>query len=128
MDRDAKQSHDAPMPGLTVQREAPIVALQAQLIGTLEIDTSTNCLVVRTPMSTAAGTDSLVDIDVAWPPGWSVALRDGTPALIDATGQLACRPGDEITVGGGFKDTTRIGVVSCTGQARIFQASELTRV
>jgi hypothetical protein len=128
MDRDAKQSQDAAMPGLTVQREAPTVALQAQLIGTLGIDTSTNCLVVRTPMGNAAGTDSLVDIDVAWPPGWSVALRDGTLALIDATGQLACRPGDEITVGGGFKDTTRIGVVSCTGQARIFQASELTRV
>jgi hypothetical protein len=104
MDRDAKQSQDAAMPGLTVQREAPTVALQAQLIGTLGIDTSTNCLVVRTPMGNAAGTDSLVDIDVAWPPGWSVALRDGTLALIDATGQLACRPGDEITVGGGFKD------------------------
>ena len=128
MDRDAKQSHDAAMPGLTVQREAPAVALQAQLIGTLELDTSTNCLVVRTPMGTAAGTDSLVDIDVAWPPGWSVALRDGTPALIDATGQLACRLGDEITVGGGFVDIARIDVVSCTGQERIFQASGLTRV
>jgi hypothetical protein len=127
MDRDAKQSHDAPMPGLTVQREAPTVPLQARLIGTLEIDTSTNCLVVRTPMGTAAGTDSLVDIDAAWPPGWSVALRDGTPALIDATGQLACRPGDEIAVGGGFKDTTRIGVVSCTGQERIFEAYKVTR-
>lgn len=127
MDRDATQSHDAAMPGLTVQREAPTVALQAQLIGTLEIDTSTNCLVVRTPMGTAAGTNRLVDIDVAWPPGWSVALRDGTPALIDATGQLAARPGDEIAVGGGFEDTTRIGVVSCTGQERIFEAYELTR-
>ena len=50
MNRDAKQSPDAAMPGLTVQREAPTVALQARLIGTLEIDTSTNCLVVRTPM------------------------------------------------------------------------------
>ena len=127
MNRDDKQNHDAALPGLTVQREAPTVALQAQLIGTLEIDTSTNCLVVRTPMGTGAGTDRLVDIDVAWPPGWSVALRDGTPALIDAAGQLACRPGDEIAVGGGFKDTTRIGVVSCTGQGRLFEAYRLTR-
>ena len=127
MDRDGKQSHDAAMPGLTVQREAPTVALQAQLIGTLEIDASTNCLVVRTPMGTAAGTDSLVDIDVAWPPGWSVALRAGSPALIDATGQLACRPGDEIAVRGGFVDTAVIDVVSCTGQARVFEAYELTR-
>lgn len=128
MNRDSKQNHDAAMPGLTVQRAAPTVALQAQLIGTLEIDTSTNCLVVRTPMGTAAGSDSLVDIDVAWPPGWSVALRDGSPALIDATGQLACRPGDEIAVGGGFEDTAVIDVVSCTGQERIFEAYRLTRV
>jgi hypothetical protein len=128
MNRDEKQNHDAAMPGLTVQRRAPTVSLQAQLIGTLEINTSTNCLVVRTRMGTGAGTGRLVDIDVAWPPGWSVALRDGTPALIDATGQLACRPGDEIAVGGGFVDTALLGVVSCTGQERIFQASGLTRV
>jgi len=126
MNRDAKQNPDAGMPGLTVQRKASTVALQARLTGTLEIDTSTNCLVVRTPEGTPAGT-RLVDVDVAWPPGWSVALRDGTPALIDATGQLAARPGDEIAVGGGFKDTTRIGVVSCTGQERIFEAYRLTR-
>jgi hypothetical protein len=79
-------------------------------------------------MGTGAGTGRLVDIDVAWPPGWSVALRDGTPALIDTAGQLAARPGDEIAVGGGFWDTTRIGVVSCTGQERIFEAYTLTRV
>jgi len=127
MNRDEMRNRDAAMPGLTVQREASTVALQAGLIGTLEIDASTHCLVVRSPISTSPGIDSLVDIDVAWPPGWSVALRDGTPALIDATGQLACRPGDEITVGGGFKDTSRIGVVSCTGQGRVFEAYELTR-
>jgi hypothetical protein len=102
MDRDAKQSPDAPMPGLTVQRKAPTVASQSRLIGTLEIDTSTNCLVVRTPISTVPGTESLVDVDVAWPPGWSVALYDGTPALIDAAGQLAGRPLDEVDVGGGL--------------------------
>jgi len=79
-------------------------------------------------MGTGAGTGRFVDIDVAWPPGWSVALRDGTPALIDATGQLACRLGDEITVGGGFVDTAVIDVVSCTGQERIFEAYRLTRV
>ena len=126
MNRDAKQNPDAAVPGLTVQRKAPTVALQARLTGTLEIDTSTNCLVVRTPEGTPAGT-RLVDVDVAWPPGWSVALRDGTPALIDATGQLAARPGDEIAVGGGFEDTTRIGVVSCAGQDQVFEAYRLTR-
>jgi hypothetical protein len=126
MNRDAKQNPDAAMPGLTVQREAPAVALQSRLTGTLEIDASTNCLVVRTAEGTPAGT-RLVDVDVAWPPGWSVALRDGTPGLIDATGQLAARPGDEVAVGGGFKDTTRVGVVSCTGQDWVFEAYRLTR-
>ncbi|MFG1629042.1 hypothetical protein [Kribbella sp. NPDC049227] len=96
MDRDARQS-DAPMPGLTVQREAPVVALQAGLLGTLEIDASTNCLVVRTSVGTAVGVESLVDIDVAWPPGWSVVLRDGTPALIDAAGQLDSWPAGSAT-------------------------------
>jgi len=127
MNRDSKQSPDAALPGLTVQREAATVALHAALSGTLEIDASTNCLVVRTRMGTGAGTGRFVDIDVAWPPGWSVALRDGTPALIDETGQLACRPGDEIAVGGGFEDTSRIGVVSCTGRGRVFEACEVTR-
>jgi hypothetical protein len=38
MNRDANQSQDVPVPGLTVQCEAPTVAMQAQLIGTLKID------------------------------------------------------------------------------------------
>jgi hypothetical protein len=127
MNRDSKQSHDAPMPGLTVQREVPTVALHSRLPGTLEIDTSTNCLVVRTAISYSVGTESLVDIDVAWPPGWSVALRDGTPALIDAAGQLVARPGDEVDLGGGFVDTAVLDLVSCTGTERIFEAFVITR-
>ncbi|MFC6155177.1 hypothetical protein ACFWUU_07715 [Kribbella sp. NPDC058693] len=127
MSPDADQSHDASMPGLTVQRQTPSVALQAGLIGTLEIDTVTNCLVVRTQISFAVGVHSLVDIDVAWPLGWSVALRDGVIALLDAAGQMAGRLGDEVIVGGGFVDTAIADVVSCTGQERIFQAYELTR-
>lgn len=127
MNRDSKQNPDAVLPGLTVQRKAPTVALQAALPGTLEVDASTDCLVVRSPMSFAPGVETLVDIDVAWPPGWSVALRDGTLALIDANGQVAGRLGDEVVVGGGFKDTSRMGIVSCTGQGRVFEAYELTR-
>ncbi|HWD83785.1 MAG TPA: hypothetical protein VG497_33020 [Kribbella sp.] len=120
-------NRDAALPGLTVQLKVPTVAMQAALPGTLEIDASTNCLVVRTRMGTGVGTGRFVDIDVAWPPGWSVALRDGTPALIDANGQVACRLGDEITVGGGSKDISRMGILSCTGKGRVFEAYELTR-
>lgn len=125
MNRDEKRNRDPALPGLTVQLKVPTVAMQAGLSGTLEIDASTNCLVVRSPISTAPGIDSLVDIDVAWPPGWSVALRDGAPALVDATGHVACRLGDEITVGGGFIETSRIGIISCTGKGGVFEAYEL---
>lgn len=127
MSPDADESHDASMPGLTVQRQTPSVAMQAGLLGSLEIDTVTNCLVVRTQISLAPGIHNLVDIDVAWPPGWSVALRDGVVVLLDAAGQTAGRLGDEVIVGGGFVDTAIADVVSCTGQERIFQAYELTR-
>ncbi|MGW6279882.1 hypothetical protein [Kribbella sp. NPDC055071] len=127
MNRDEKRIRDTAPPGLTVQLKVPTVWMQAALSGTLEIDASTNCLVVRTPMGTGADTERLVDIDVAWPPGWRVALLDGTPALIDANGQVACRLGDEITVGGGFIETSRIGIVSCTGKAGVFEASGLER-
>ncbi|WP_433161650.1 hypothetical protein [Kribbella sp. CA-247076] len=126
--------HGGRLPGLTVQREVPTIALHARLIGTLEIDPSTNCLVVRMAVGTVVRTgdrlvsvgDRLVDVDVAWPPRWSVAIRDGEVALVDATGQTAARLGDEVDVGGGFVDTAAMHVVSCTGQDRIFQASGLS--
>jgi hypothetical protein len=115
------------VPGLTVQRQTAPEALLAQLIGTLEIDSATNCLVVRIAVGTAAGTgDGLVDIDVAWPPGWSLAIRDGEIALIDAAGQTAGRLGDEVWVGGGSVDAARANVVSCTGATDVFLASGLS--
>ena len=129
MSRDEKQNPDSAMPGLTIQVRVATVAMQAALSGTLEIDASTNCLVIRSPMSFAPGVDTLVDVDVAWPPGWSVALRDGALALIDATGHVACRLSDEVTVGGGFIEPSRIGVVSCTGRpGRVFEAHQLERI
>jgi hypothetical protein len=86
----ADRAGDLIVPGLTVQRRALDFAMQAQQIGTLEVDPSTNCLVVRT-RNTLVG-DMVVD--VAWPLGWSVAIRDGEIALIDAAGQTARRLGD----------------------------------
>jgi hypothetical protein len=111
---------DLVVPGWTVQREAPVESLMAQLIGTLEIDTSTNCLVVRIAVGTG---DRFVDVDVAWPPGWSVAIRDGEIVLIDAAGQTVRRLGDEVWVGGGFVDANQANVVSCTGGRQVFVAS-----
>lgn len=107
---------DLQLPGLTVQRYDPGFAMQAQLIGTLEIEPSTNCLVVRKGNTL---------VDVAWPLGWSVAIRDGAIALIDASGQTASRLGDEVRVGGGSVDADRADVVSCTGRKLVFLASGL---
>lgn len=112
------------LPGLTVQRIAPTVSMQAQLIGTLDIDAATNCLVFRMPVD--RGDIRLVDI--AWPPGWSVTVRDGELALLDATGATACHLGEEVSIGGGFVDVDRADAVPCTGQERIFVASGLSRL
>jgi hypothetical protein len=113
------RASDLLVPGLTVQRRALDFFMQAQLMGTLEIDPSTNCLVVRT-RNTLVG-DVLVD--VAWPLGWSVAIRDGEIALIDADGQTTCRLGDEVWAEGGSIDADQANVISCTGSEQVFVAS-----
>ena len=123
-----ERSHEVPIPGLTVQRRLSTVAMQAALEGTLEV-TPTNCLVVRMPYSPVPGTESTMDVDVAWPPGWSAGIREDTPVLVDADGQIVARLGDEVRVGGGFIEPARIGVVPCTGQeGRVFEAYELSRL
>ncbi|WP_427891054.1 hypothetical protein ACQHIV_01940 [Kribbella sp. GL6] len=102
--------------------------MQAALEGTIEV-TSTNCLVVRMPYTSPPGVERYRNVDVAWPLGWSAGVREGTPVLIDADGQVVARLGDEVRVGGGFIEAARIGVVPCTGQeGRIFEAYELTRI
>jgi hypothetical protein len=102
------------LPGMSVQRVPPFEAMQSQLIGTLEIERSTNCLVVRMGNTV---------VDVAWPLGWSVAIRNGDIALVDAAGQTVRRLGDEVWVGGGSVDADAANVISCTGRKEVFLAS-----
>jgi hypothetical protein len=111
------------LPGLTVQRIAPTVSMQAQLMGVLDIDAATNCVVIR-PINI----DDVKLVDVAWPPGWSVAIRDGEPALLDATGATTAHLGDEVSVGGGFVEVARADAVACTGGTHVFVASGLSRL
>jgi hypothetical protein len=111
------------LPGLTVQREDRTVAMQAQLIGALDIDPSTNCLVLR-----PANNDDMQFVDIAWPRGWSLTTHDGNPTLTDRAGVPVAQLGDEVSVGGGFVDTARAKVTACTGQQAVFIASELTRL
>jgi hypothetical protein len=133
----ADRASDVLVPGMSVQRRVLDFGMQSRLTGTLEIDHSTNCLVVRTG-------DTLVDweidpstntlvvrtgdtlVDVAWPLGWSVAIRGGEIALIDATGQAAGRLGDEVWVGGGSIEAAQAKVVACTGSRQVFVAYELS--
>ncbi|WP_406054492.1 hypothetical protein [Kribbella sp. NBC_00889] len=89
-------------------------AMQSQQMGILEIDPSTNCLVLR------SGNTFL---DVAWPLGWSVAIRGGEIALIDAAGQTTRRLGDEVWIEGGSIDADQANVVPCTGRKQVFVAS-----
>lgn len=111
------------LPGLTVQREDRLIAMQAQLIGTLDIDPSTNCLVLR-----PVNIDDVQFVDVAWPRGWSVTIHDGKPSLTDRAGVPVAQIGDEVSVGGGFVNTSRAEVTACTGQRAVFIASDLTRL
>ena len=122
-----ERSHDVPIPGLTIQSRIPTVVMQAALEGTIEV-TSTNCLVVRILHSTAPYVDSYTDVDVAWPLGWSAGIREGTPVLVDADGQVVARLGDEVRIGGGFIEAARIGVAPCTGQKGTFEAYQLSRL
>ena len=124
--------HDARLPGLTVQRTISYWHMQARLTGTLAVDPATNCLVLRAPGGyiDELGSITFIDklIDVAWPFGWTVGVRDNRTALIDATGQTAAHLGDELILGGGSIATTDADVTSsCTGQDSVFVASVLSR-
>lgn len=130
----ADRDSDLRVPGLTVQRRALDFAMQSQLMGILDIDPSTNCLVVRTEntlvdLEIDPSTNRMVVhtgntlVDVAWPLGWSVAIRNGEIALIDAVGQTVRRLGDEVWAEGGSIDADQANVVSCTGRKQVFVAS-----
>ncbi|MFD3399231.1 hypothetical protein ACFWUU_01060 [Kribbella sp. NPDC058693] len=115
---------DARLPGMTVQHTFLLEELLAQLIGTLDIDPATNCLVVRVQVSRLDDKLGIVPaehlVDVAWPLGSTIAIRDNKPALLDATGQTIAHVGDEVSVGGGSVPTTTANVVPCTGQDHVF--------
>ncbi|MFG1905394.1 hypothetical protein [Kribbella sp. NPDC048928] len=122
------------LPGLTIQRTPPTVDLQAQLIGTLKVDAATDWLVLRMEVSAPVGDGrrpmrfeiSYQLVDVAWPTGWSTAIRDGEVALIDAMGQTAAHLGDEVSVGGGFVTPEQADAIPCTGHQSVFRASGLS--
>jgi hypothetical protein len=107
------------LPRLSVQRLIATEAMQAQLIGTLEIDSSTNCLMFR---------DGPTVVEVAWPWGWTVDIRSGEIALIDERGETVCWLGEEISIGGGTVDAASADIVSYAGHQRVFLASGAIQV
>jgi hypothetical protein len=112
------------LPGMTVQHTFLLEELLAQLIGILDIDPATNCLVVRIQVGhpDESRGDAFSDrlIDVAWPVGSTVAIRDDKPAILDAAGQTIAHVGDEVALGGGSVPTSTANVTSCTGQDHVF--------
>jgi hypothetical protein len=100
-------------PRLTVQQR-PAKQMAARLEGVLAVDEASNCLVVE-----KAGRH----IDVAWPPGFSVAVRNASIVLADAAGQTVAKLGDTVVLGGGYVSASAAHATSCTGRERVFAAS-----
>ena len=90
--------------------------MAARLEGILGVEEATNCLVVHK----AGG-----HIDVAWPPGFSAAVRDGSIVLIDTSGQTVAKLGDTVVLGGGYVPPSVAHATSCTGSERVFAAFAL---
>ena len=103
-------------PGLTVQRR-PAKRMAARLEGILGVDVAANCLVVH---------NGGRRIDVAWPPGFSAAVRDGSIVLIDPSGQTFAKLGDTVVLGGGYIPPSAAHATSCTASKRVFAAHSLT--
>ncbi|MFI7066041.1 hypothetical protein ACIBL3_33930 [Kribbella sp. NPDC050124] len=103
-------SDEFQLPQLTVQ-QSPARNMAARLPGILALNEAANCLVVD---------KNGRHIDVAWPPGWSVALRDGSIALIDATGQTFAKLGDTVSLGGGYILASVAHTTSCLGTEKVW--------
>lgn len=65
-------------------------------------------------------------IDVAWPMGWTTAVRDGTIVLLDAAGKPVAAIGDEVTLSGGYFPPTNVNVIPCTTAPKVFVTNGLT--
>lgn len=102
-------------PRLTVQQR-PAKQMAARLEGVLVVDETANCLVVE-----KAGRR----IDVAWPPGFSVAVRHASIVLSDASGQTVAKLGDTVVVGGGYVSPLAAHATSCTASERVFAAASM---
>jgi RNase P/RNase MRP subunit p29 len=103
------------LPKSTVQRSL-VGRMEARLQGILAVDETTNCLVIQ-----KAGRH----IDVAWPRGWTVAIRDRSIALLDASGQSVARLGDAVSITGGYVPSSAADTTSCTGSEKVFAVSSL---
>jgi hypothetical protein len=106
---------DLQPPRLTVQQR-PAKQMAARLEGVLAVDEAANCLVVE-----KGGRR----IDVAWPPGFSVEVRDASLVLVDASGQTVAKLGDTVVLGGGYISPLAAHATSCTGSASVFAAASM---
>lgn len=115
--RDNPVSSESALPGLTVQAQSA-AGFEASLPGTLAVDESTNCVVVKT---------AIEPVDVAWPPGWKASRRDGSVILLNADGETIARVGDTLRITGGFVTPAVAHATSCTKRTKVFAAWEVVR-
>ncbi|TDO69527.1 hypothetical protein EV651_101571 [Kribbella sp. VKM Ac-2571] len=97
-------------PYLTVQ-ERPARNMAARLGGTLAVDGATNCIVVLKADQ---------PIEVAWPPGCSVAPRGVSFAVLDPDGRTIAELGDTVMLGGGYVLPPVAHTTSRTGSTMVF--------
>ncbi|TCC38387.1 hypothetical protein [Kribbella speibonae] len=98
------------LPHLTVQQR-PAKNMAARREGLLAVDETTNCVVLL---------DNNRMIEIAWPPGCAMGVRDGVPAVLDPNGELVGRLGDNVVLGGGHVSPEAAHVTSRTGRTRVF--------
>jgi hypothetical protein len=109
--RDRRTIEDVvDLPYLTVQQR-PARNLAARREGILAVDEATNCVVVL---------EYGHRFEVAWPPGCSMGVRDGVPAILGPDGEVIAKLGDPVVLGGGFVAPDVAHVTSRTGSARVF--------
>jgi hypothetical protein len=98
------------LPRLTIQ-ERPAKNLAARLEGTLTVDEISNCVGVLSG-------DRLVE--VAWPPGCTVAERGSSLVVLDGDDRTVGGIGSVVALGGGHAGPERAHAISPTGKARVF--------
>lgn len=88
--------------------------MAARLEGRLAVDEATNCIVIEKSHL----------VEPVWPPGFSIAVRDGSLAVLDRDGNTVAEVGETIALCGGCISAERAHISSRTGRERVFAVAD----